>query len=209
MTECASFATVDLEDRPGSIGKPLPWIDIELLDAEGKPVGVGEHGEMVLSSRVPGTLLSGYLDNPAATADAVRAGRLHTGDHAWRDADGFYYFVGRRTDSMRVRGENVSAWEVERVFAQHPELALSAAVGVTSDIGEQEILIHLQPRDALAPERRAALAAELAAWAASRLASYQLPRYYRWVERFELTPSERIRKHLLDRATDGAWDRLA
>ena len=209
MTECSSFATVNLEGRPGSIGKPLPWLDMELVDTEGRPVGTGEHGEIVLSSRIPGTLLGGYLDNPQASADAVRDGRLFTGDYAWRDADGFYYFVGRRTDSMRVRGENVSAWEVERVFAQHPALARSAAVGVTSAIGEQEILLYLQPATDTPPADPDALAAALAAWAASRMASFQLPRYYRWVERFDLTPSERIRKHLLARDVEGAWDRTA
>lgn len=203
MTECSSFATMDAEGRPGTIGRPLPWITIDLLDPEGRPVADGEHGEMVLSSRVDGTFLSGYLDNPAATADAVRDGRLHTGDYAWRDADGRYHFVGRRTDSMRVRGENVSAWEVERVFAQHPALARTAAVGVTSDIGEQEILIYLQD-----VEDDVDLPA-LAEWAAERLASFQVPRYFRWIEQFDLTPSERVRKHLLSRDLAGAWDRRA
>ena len=206
MTECSSFATLNAEGRPGSIGKPLPWIDIELVDAEGQLVAAGVHGEMVLSSRVPGAFLSGYLDNPDATAQAVRGGKLHTGDYAWKDAAGYYYFVGRRTDSMRVRGENVSAWEVERVFAQHPSLAMTAAVGVTSDIGEQEILIYLQLADG-ALQDPTSVTAELAGWAAEKLASFQVPRYYKFIERFDLTPSERIRKHLLSRDIADAWDR--
>ena len=208
MTECSSFATLNTEGRPGSIGKPLPWLSAELLDPQGAPVANGQHGELVLSSRIAGVFLPGYLDNPQATAEALRGGKLHTGDYAWRDADGFYYFVGRRTDSMRVRGENVSAWEVERVFALHPALAMTAAVGVTSEIGEQEILIYLQPAEH-APADRPALAAELAAWAGERLASFQVPRYYQWIDRFDLTPSERVRKHLLARGLVGAWDRRA
>ncbi len=206
MTEGSSFATVNADGRAGSIGKPLPWISIELLDPAGRPVADREHGEIVLSSSVEGVFLSGYLDNPEASAAALRHGKLHTGDYGWRDADGFYYFVGRRTDNMRVRGENVSAWEVERVFAQHPAFALTAAVGVTSDVGEQEILIYLQTRDGAPPADLATLATELSRWAAERLASYQVPRYYRWIERFDLTPSERIRKHLLTRSLGGAWD---
>jgi crotonobetaine/carnitine-CoA ligase len=102
---------------------------------------------------------------------------------------------------MRVRGENVSAWEVERVMALHPAVESVAAVGVTSDIGEQEILLYVQFR-----ELSSDAFAELAQWAQSRLASFQLPRYYRSVERFELTPSERIRKHLLSRDLAAAWD---
>lgn len=205
MTECSSFATLNREGRPGSMGKALPWFDIELLDKDGAPVKDGEHGELVLTSRLQGALFAGYLDNPAATREALREGKLWTGDYAWRDADGFYYFVGRRTDSMRVRGENVSAWEVERVFAQHGGLANTAAVGVTSEVGEQEILIYLQASDGEHGE--AATAAQVAGWAADKLASFQVPRYYKWIDQFDLTPSERIRKHLLSRDLAGAWDR--
>lgn len=206
MTECSSFATVNQTGKPGSMGRVLPWMTLELLNENGQPVGVGEHGEIVLTTDVEGAFLDGYLDNPDATASALRDGRLYTGDIAWRDADGDLFFVGRRTDSMRVRGENVSAWEIERVFAQHPEVSSVAAVGVRSDIGEQEILLYVQCTDS-SPEHLATLAPALSAWASARLASFQLPRYYRLVERFDLTPSERIRKHLLSRDLDGAWDR--
>ncbi|MFT4065886.1 AMP-binding protein [Paraburkholderia sp.] len=202
MTECSSFATVNTNDKPGSIGKALPWLEVELLDENGEPVGVGEPGEIVLSSRVEGAFLPGYLENDAATRSALRDGKLHTGDSARRDADGDLFFIGRKTDSMRVRGENVSAWEIERVFASHPAVSASAAIGVASSIGEQEILLNVQFKDA--PVEWSVLHA----WAATQLASFQLPRYYRAVERFELTPSERIRKHLISRDLSDAWDRL-
>jgi carnitine-CoA ligase len=203
MTECSSFATLNDSDKPGSIGKPLPWIDVELLGADGLPVKDGEAGEIVLSSRVEGTFLPAYLKNETATREALKNGKLHTGDHARRDADGNLFFVGRRTDSMRVRGENVSAWEIERVFAAHPAIRASAAIGVASSIGEQDILIAVQFKDQAVDWEL------LAAWAASRLANFQLPRYYRAVERFELTPSERVKKHLLPRDIGDAWDRMS
>jgi len=206
MTECSSFGTFNQTGKPGSMGRVLPWMTLDLLDEHGQPVGVGEHGEIVLGTDVEGAFLAGYLDNPEATASTLRDGRLYTGDIAWRDADGDLFFVGRRTDSMRVRGENVSAWEIERVFAQHPEVSSVAAVGVKSDIGEQEVLLYVQCTDC-SPENLARLAPALSTWASGRLASYQLPRYYRLVERFDLTPSERIRKHLLPRELNGAWDR--
>jgi crotonobetaine/carnitine-CoA ligase len=209
MTECSSFTTFNAEGRPGSIGRPLPWFEVELLDAAGKPVAVGEHGEVVVTSRIEGAFLRGYLNNPEATRDALKEGRFHTGDSAWRDADGFLYFVGRRTDSMRVRGENVSAWEVERAFAHHPAVSRSAAIGVAGAVGEQDILLYLCPKDGRLPKDSSAVSAELARWAAEHLASYQVPRYYKWIDRFELTPSERIRKHLLSRDLAGSWDRVA
>jgi crotonobetaine/carnitine-CoA ligase len=202
MTECSSFATVNTNGKPGSMGRPLPWIRLQLLDAEGREVGVGEHGEVVLHSEVEGAFLPAYLDAPEATAAALRGGRLHTGDLAWRDADGDLFFVGRNSDSMRVRGENVSAWEVERVLATHPQVQAVAVVGLRSEVGEQEILAFVQWREA------AGDMAQLAAWARERLARFQVPRYWRTVVAFETTPSERIRKHLLPRDIASAWDAL-
>ncbi|WP_225775356.1 AMP-binding protein [Pseudomonas sp. Marseille-Q5115] len=204
MTECSSFATLNVTGKPGSIGKALPWLRVELLDPEGKPVPPGMLGEIVLSSSVEGVFLPGYLNNPAATDSALREGRLHTGDMARADAEGDLFFVGRRTDSMRVRGENVSAWEVERVFSSHPAVHACAAVGVESGVGEQEILLYVQFETSTVADWRA-----LTQWAGERLATFQQPRFYQAVDAFELTPSERIKKHLLPRDIQGAWDRAA
>ncbi|WP_084656224.1 AMP-binding protein [Pandoraea norimbergensis] len=204
MTECSSFATLNDTDTPGSIGHALPWLTLELLDDEGRPAPDGELGEIVLSSDVEGVFLPGYLDNPDASAKALRDGKLYTGDSARRSPDGSLVFVGRRTDSMRVRGENVSAWEIERVFARHPAVAACAAIGVASAIGEQDVMLYVQFREGQAIDWTT-----LAAWAGDKLASYQRPRYYRETARFETTPSERIRKHLLSRDTAPAWDHAA
>jgi crotonobetaine/carnitine-CoA ligase len=204
MTECSSFATLNDSGKPGSIGKPLPWFRVELLDESGEPVPPGQTGEMVISSDVEGVFLLGYLDNPEATAKALRNGKLHTGDHARSDEDGDLFFVGRATDSMRIRGENVSAWEVERVLGLHPAIQSCAAVGVKSEIGEQDILLYVQPRDGCSLDWE-----ELVQWAGDQLPSYQVPRYYKQVAAFEVTPSERIKKNLLAASANDAWDRLA
>lgn len=204
MTECSSFATLNASGKPGAIGRALPWIRVELLDGDGQAVPVGEIGEIVLSSDLPGVFLPGYLNNPTATGKALRNGKLYTGDSARQDADGDYVFVGRLTDSMRVRGENVSAWEVERVFADHPAIQASAAVGVAGQVGEQEILLYVQCKPEVTLDWT-----ELVAWAKPKLAAFQLPRFYLQVDRFDLTPSERIQKHRLARATEQAWDRTA
>ncbi|NHC60437.1 AMP-binding protein [Paenalcaligenes suwonensis] len=204
MTECSSFATFNASGKPGSIGKALPWIQVELLDEEGHAVATGEIGQMVLSSPLDGVFLPEYLHNADATQKTVQQGKLYTGDAAWQDSDGDLFFVGRKTDSMRVRGENVSAWEIERIFAEHDAVEASAAVGVASDIGEQEIMLFVKFR----PDSELEWS-ELIQWASKKLASYQVPRFYRAVERFELTPSERIKKHCLDKNSALAWDRLA
>jgi crotonobetaine/carnitine-CoA ligase len=209
MTECSSFATLNTSGKPGSIGRPLPWITVELLDDQGAPVIPDETtrtGEIVLSSPVDGVFLPAYLENPEATHQALRAGKLHTGDSARRDLDGDLFFVGRRTDSMRVRGENVSAWEIERVFAAHPAIRTTAAVGVETLIGEQDIMLYVQFEDAVSPSGSTPTWSELHSWAAQRLAAFQLPRYYQAIAQFELTPSERVRKHLLPRSVQDAWN---
>jgi crotonobetaine/carnitine-CoA ligase len=114
------------------------------------------------------------------------------------------YFHGRMTDSMRVRGENVTAAEVEEVVRQHPAVEDCLAIGVAAEVGEQEIKLFVQPKAG-----GAVVPAELSAWLGSRLARYQRPRYIAVVDQFERTPSQRIMKHKLSKRTDGVWDAMA
>jgi crotonobetaine/carnitine-CoA ligase len=204
MTESSSFTTFNDSGVVGAVGRPMPWFDVALLDAEGRPVPQGERGEIVVAARDPLALTRGYLDNPEATARALRDGRLHTGDWGSFDADGNLFFHGRMSDSARVRGENVGAGEVEAVAARHPAIADCAMIGVAAELGEQEIklLVELRPGATLDE-------AELCAWLATRLARYQLARYVAIVPGFERTPSQRIMKHRLSSRRDDCWDRLA
>src|SRR5690606_3956937 len=158
---------------------------------------------IVVETSLPGALFEGYLDNPEATAKALRGGRLHTGDLGSYDAEGNLLFHGRMTDSVRCRGENVSAWEVEHVAAEHPDVEDCARFGVAADVGEQEIKLVVKPL----PGSRIDAAA-LARWLGARLASYQNPRYIAVVTDFERTASQRIMKHKLPTSRDDCWDRL-
>lgn len=204
MTESSSFTTCNDNGTHGSVGKPMPWFEVALLDPEGRPVAQGERGEIVVRTTDRLALTRGYLDNPEATARTLRDGALYTGDHGSLDAQGNLFFHGRMTDSARVRGENVAAWEVESIAAQHPAVADCAMVGVAAEVGEQEIklLVEIRPGASLD-------APALSAWLSSRLARHQLPRYIAMVPGFERTPSQRIMKHRLSRRTDDGWDRLA
>ena len=204
MTESSSFTTCNDNGLRGAVGRPMPWFEVALLDEAGKPVPQGERGEIVVRARDPLALTRGYLDNPEATARALRDGALHTGDHGSLDAEGNLFFHGRMSDSARVRGENVAAWEVENVAAQHPAVADCAMLGVAAEVGEQEIKLFVEQRPGAALD-----AAALAAWLAPRLARHQLPRYIAVVPGFERTPSQRIMKHRLSRRTDDCWDRMA
>src|SRR5262249_29594081 len=97
MTEAASFITINLEGRVGSIGWPVPHFEVK----------IDETGQILVREREPGLFMKGYLKDDARTAEALRDGWLHTGDFGTRDADGLFYFAGRRRDRLRRRGENV------------------------------------------------------------------------------------------------------
>src|SRR5207237_9040012 len=103
-------------------------------------------GDTTVRTTLPGPPTRGYLQNPAATARALRDGAFHTGDLGAFDADGNMYFHGRMTDSVRVRGENVTAMEVEQVAAKHPAVEDCAMIGVAADVGEQDIKLFVQRR---------------------------------------------------------------
>jgi crotonobetaine/carnitine-CoA ligase len=204
MTECASITTFNDNGTVGAVGRPVPWFAVELTDAAGAPVAVGARGEIVVRTLLPGAITRGYLSNPEATARALRDGAFHTGDLGSLDAEGNMYFHGRMTDNVRVRGENVSALEVEQVAAKHPAVEDCAMVGVAADIGEQEIKLFIKLRAGALLDP-----AELSDWLAARLAPYQNPRYIVMVDQFERTASQRIMKHKLAALPVAAFDRRA
>jgi crotonobetaine/carnitine-CoA ligase len=204
MTETSSYATYNPERRLGSIGRELPYFTVRIGDDEGRPVAAGTIGEIMVREKEPGLLLPSYYDNPEATASALRDGWLHTGDLGRADADGYFYFLGRKKDSVRRRGENISAWEVERVINDHPEIVESALIAVKSDVGDEDLKIVIKPVAGRKPDPR-----QIAEWCVDRMPYFQIPRYFAFVEDFLKTPTERIKKELLSRATDDCWDREA
>ena len=155
-----------------------------------------------MREREPGVLTRGYFRNPAATDTLYRDGWLQTGDLASMDDRGFVYFQGRLKDSLRCRGENVSAWEVEAVLNTHPLVLQSAVVGVPSEVGEEDVKAFVKVAD---PEQFTP--AELLAWCRDRMARYQVPRYVQLVSEFETTATNRIRKEGLSRSTQDCFDR--
>jgi crotonobetaine/carnitine-CoA ligase len=204
MTEASSITTCNDLGIVGSVGRPMPWLSVQIIGADGQPLAGGQRGEIVTREIAPGAITKGYFRNPEATAKALRDGQLHTGDLGSFDEAGNLYFHGRMSDSVRCKGENVSAWEVEHVAASHPAVEDCAMIGVRTDVGEQDIKLFLKPRAGASIDLPA-----FSAWIGSRLAPYQNPRYLVLVEEFERTPSLRIMKHKLSRALDDGWDRLS
>ena len=201
ISEAQNFTHLNLEGRPGSIGKPVEEFTSWIAGDDGKPVPPHTVGEIVVKPKVPGITMVGYFRDPERTAEVLRDGCVYTGDLGYRDEDGFFYYSGRKKDSLRRRGENVSAWEVERVVNAHPAVEESAVVGVTSEIGEQEIRVFVQ----LAPQRQLE-PLELIKWCERDLAYYQIPRYVDFVAEFPRGPTQRIQKSGLTAALAASWD---
>ena len=199
-----TFNTYD-QRRAGSMGLPVSWYEVCILDENDVEVPVGESGEICIRPARPHVMMAGYWNNDSATMKSIRNLWFHTGDHGYRDADGFYFFKARETDSIRRRGENVSAWEVERVLALHEEVLESAVYGVASPLGGQEVMaaIVLKPGSTLAPEA-------LLDFCTERMAHFAVPRYLRFVDSLPKSHAQRILKQELKAEgseADGVWDR--
>jgi carnitine-CoA ligase len=203
MTEASSITTYNDQGIVGSVGRAVPWFSVEIRGESGELLGTGQRGEIVVQEKLPGATFKGYFRNPEASRKALRNGRFHTGDFGSLDENGNLTFYGRMTDSVRHKGENVSAWEVEHVASSHPAVEDCAIIGVASDVGEQDIKLFLKPRAGHTIDLLS-----FSAWIGKRLAPYQNPRYLALVDEFERTPSLRIMKHKLSPALDDGWDRL-
>jgi carnitine-CoA ligase len=202
ISEGQNFTHLNLEGVVGSIGKPVDELDSWLADDQGNRVAPGVVGEIVLRPKIPGIAMTEYFGEPEKTREVLRAdGCVYTGDTATQDADGNFYFKGRKKDALRRRGENVSAWEVERVINAHPSVEESAVVGVPSALGEQDILAVVKLKEGMQGDPM-----DLVRFAGDRLAYYQVPRYVQFVDEFPRGPTQRIKKNDLAIDIAQAWD---
>jgi carnitine-CoA ligase len=200
MTETSSFSVINIEGHPGSIGRAVAYFDVEVVDGTGRSAASGEPGEIRVRAREPGVLVAAYHRDTDATAAAIRDGWLYTGDIGHADAEGRFFFHGRKKDSLRRRGENISAWEVEGVVVKHPLVEECALVGVKNEFGDEDLKLFVKPRS---PELTATT---LLAWCAPRMAAFQVPRFVAFVDEFRKTPTQRIQKQFLSRSLDDCWD---
>ena len=196
MTEASSLTSINVDARFGCVGRPAPWFDVRIVGEAGTPRGPGARGEILVREREPGLITPGYFRNPEATAHAIRGGWLHTGDLGYLDEQDYLHFCGRLKDCVRHRGENVSAWEIERVVERLGCIEECAVVGVPAEIGEEDIKLFIKARRGEEPDPDTVFA-----WCARHLAHYQVPRYLAVVDGFEKTGTQRIRKETLPRTT--------
>lgn len=208
---CWPFMTpYDEVQPPGAVGKLVAdWFEVRLVDPDtDEEVPMGQMGELVVRPLAPWTMSAGYNANPAANERAMRNLWWHTGDGMRQDALGWFYFVDRVNDALRVGGENVSSYEVEQVALAHPFVAACAAVGVPSAMagGEHDIKLCVVPADGATIDPAA-----LIHFFEAQAPFFAVPRYIEILAALPKTPSEKIQKHLLRGAgLDGTvWDRRA
>ena len=197
--------------RPNSSGLPRLHPDsrfdnrIQIVDDALNPVAPGAVGEITIKNPA---VMPGYWRNDEQSQLALQDGWLHTGDLGWQDEEGYLYFVDRKKDVIRRRGENISSQEVEDVIKRHPTVLDCAIIAVPSELGEDEVKAYVTPREGslVNPE-------DIVYWCADHLAYFKVPRFIELREELPRTPSLRVRKDILRRErenlVEGCFDREA
>jgi len=197
LSECTFGTILPLRGvrKPGSMGLPrdLPARAIanaiRVVAADGRECEPGEAGEIVIRNPV---MMAGYYADPERTAEAVRDGWLWTGDWGYRDTGGYFYFVDRRKDVIRRRGENIASGEVEAVLDAHPAVLESAVIGLPSALSEDDVVAVVVPRPGATPSTE-----ELQIWCAERLARFKVPSRVVLIDALPKTPTAKVQKDRL------------
>jgi crotonobetaine/carnitine-CoA ligase len=178
--------------------------ELRIVNEWDEDVPLGQPGELILRHREPWAVILGYYNMPEKNEEAFRNLWFHTGDMLYKDKQGNYYFVDRIRDALRVRGENVSSFEVEKEINSHPAVLESAVVAVKSKHTEDEVkaVIVLRGGSKLSPE-------ELIRYLEPRMPYFMIPKYIEFKESFQKTSTEKIKKEILreEGITENVWDR--
>ena len=198
LTECKRALYLppeELDRRPASVGVPIPGTEAWIEDEEGNRVGPGEVGELVIRGS---HVMQGYWGDPEETAKRYRPGRypaerlLYTGDLFWMDEEGFFYFVARKDDVIKSRGEKVAPKEVENVLYRLPGVVEAAVVGVPDDLLGQAVKAFIVCGDGHTLTER-----DVLRHCRQHLEDFMVPKYVEFRESLPKTPSGKIRRSAL------------
>lgn len=205
LTECAVVTLLPFEDdgKPGSSGKRNEWFDVRIVDDNDKELPPGTPGEIIVRPLKPHVMFEGYWRRPEDTLALMRNMWFHTGDIGMFDEDGYFYFVDRKKDYLRRRGENISSFEMETTFRSHPAIQDVAVHAVKSPLGEDEVKVTavLHSGTTLSEE-------ELCRWAIERVPYFAVPRFIEFRKEVPRSPVGRILKYQLrdEGITVATWD---
>jgi len=167
----------------------MTFSEIRIVDNDGKELEPGQTGEVIVRSPV---MMQGYFKDRARTREAIRDGWFYTGDYAYKDEDGYLFFIDRKKDIIRRKGENISSNEVETVINAHEKVLEAAVIAVPSELGEDEVMacIVVKENQIMDPK-------EVIDWCRDRLANFKIPRYVRFRDSLPRTSTQRIAKYIL------------
>jgi crotonobetaine/carnitine-CoA ligase len=204
LTETATMACMNPPDdrRPGTFGLPLEHTELRIVDEHGVDLGPDEPGELLVRSKIRDAFMTEYFREPEKTAEALEGGWFHTGDICLRRTDGYHVFIDRLNDSIRRRGENISSFLVEKAILDHPDVLEVAAIGVPSELTEEDVLVVVVPRPGSDLTHDAVFA-----WAERTLGDFMRPRYVELRDDLPRTETGRVHKFSLRQETHpNAWD---
>lgn len=209
LTDCGMVTTHRPSDPPqkwASAGRACEHVRIRIVDDDDFEVPPGQPGEIVVRTDEPWMYAQGYYNMPEATARTVRNLWFHTGDRGMLDEDGYLYFVDRKKDAIRRRGENISSFEVEQIITAHPAVLEVAAFPVASEHSEDEVMVSVVLR-----EGARLTEAEVIEHCRQNMAYYMVPRYVEFVPQVPKTMTEKVEKYKLKQDAEarlaGIWDR--
>jgi long-chain acyl-CoA synthetase len=191
QTEAAPVVTLNTPgaQKPGTIGRALPGVEVAIWDDQNRVLPAGEIGEIMVRGR---NVMHGYHRLPDETAKTITNGWLHTGDLGKLDADGFVTITGRKKDLIISAGENIYPREIEEVVAQHPNVKEVAVIGVRDDVrGEVPKAFVIARENTTLDEK------ELRAFCRDKLANYKIPKYFEIVADLPRTPTGKVLKRML------------
>lgn len=191
LTVCNLVGT---EPRPGSMGKPSPAYDVDIVDEKGNTVNTGETGEIVIRTdkNVPCGLFTGYYGNEGKTGDCWHDGIYHTGDTAFRDEDGYFWYVGRTDDLIKSCGYRVGPFEVESVLMELPYVLECAATGLPDKTRGQIVKASIVLVEGIKGDR--ALEKEIIEYCRQHMAHFKCPRKVEFLDEMPKTISGKIRR---------------
>ncbi|MCP4722998.1 MAG: ATP-dependent acyl-CoA ligase [Desulfobacteraceae bacterium] len=175
------------------MGKACMLHEVAILNEHDEELGPGEYGQIVLRGRLPHVLMKEYLNKPEATKNVFHNFWLHTGDGAYQDKNGIFYFVDRMGGFIRVRGENISSFQIEDTFNTHPKIDVSSAFPVPAEKGlEDDIVVYIVPASGenLSED-------ELRPWIEKQMPRYMWPKHIRFIDALPQTVTNKVEKYKL------------
>jgi carnitine-CoA ligase len=187
----------------GSSGKRCEAFDVRIVDDDDREVPVGQAGEVIVRPNRPNIMFQGYWRRPEATVAAMRNQWFHTGDIGRFDEAGFFYFVDRKKDYLKRRGENISSYEMEVAIKAHPAIQEVAVHAVPSNLGDDDVKVTAVLRTG-----ETVAAADLCLWIAERVPYFAVPRYIEFRTELPKNPQDKVLKYQLrqEGVTAATWD---